>query len=177
MFNVEASLGKGHSQWKCFCPCQYIKVLQLEHVIGNKHIVYVFGTCTRLSLRSWWSNVFFFPLTVWMAWDDDSALKGRGSVLQISWAVSGGFLQIFNRNLFWHTAVLAAIIQVSRSLIAEEFQNFDPEGVMRQIAYHTHYMPKHWRGAENSDRVRREFEALFQVCHISLPRLFVASEQ
>ncbi|OAE25942.1 hypothetical protein AXG93_1712s1200 [Marchantia polymorpha subsp. ruderalis] len=69
---------------------------------------------------------------------------------------------IFNRNLFWHTAVLAAIIQVSRSLIAEEFQNFDPEGVMRQIAYHTHYMPKHWRGAENSDRVRREFEALFQ---------------
>ncbi|KAL3686025.1 hypothetical protein R1sor_004047 [Riccia sorocarpa] len=69
---------------------------------------------------------------------------------------------IFNRNLFWHTAVLAAIIQVSRSLIAEEFQIFDPEGVMRQIAYHTHYMPKHWRGAENTDRVRKEFEALFQ---------------
>lgn len=48
----------------------------------------------------------------------------------------------------------------------EEYQTFDPEGVMRHITRHTHYMPKHWRGAENTESVRSEFEALFQVMTI-----------
>lgn len=72
--------------------------------------------------------------------------------------------QIFNRNLIWYGAIFATILSVSRSLIADEFQIFDPEGAMRHITHYTHYMPKHWRGAENTDRVRTEFEALFQVC-------------
>jgi autophagy-related protein 9 len=39
--------------------------------------------------------------------------------------------------------------------------------VMRHISRHTHYMPKHWRGAENTETVRSEFEALFQVFYLS----------
>ncbi|RWW20557.1 hypothetical protein GW17_00015327 [Ensete ventricosum] len=36
---------------------------------------------------------------------------------------------------------------------------------MSRVVDHTHYMPKKWRGKENSDLVRSEFETLFQdVC-------------
>lgn len=34
---------------------------------------------------------------------------------------------------------------------------------MSLVVDHTHYMPKKWRGKENSDLVRSEFETLFQV--------------
>ncbi|XP_024386902.1 autophagy-related protein 9 [Physcomitrium patens] len=69
---------------------------------------------------------------------------------------------IGKHNLIWYTAFFAAILLVSRSLITEDYQVFDPVGVMRQITSHTHYMPKHWRGAENTDKVRIEFEGLFK---------------
>lgn len=45
----------------------------------------------------------------------------------------------------------------------EEYQVFDPRGVMQQVTKQTHYMPKHWRGAENTEAVRAEFEGHFQV--------------
>lgn len=45
----------------------------------------------------------------------------------------------------------------------EEYQVFDPKGVMQQVTKQTHYMPKHWRGAENTEAVRAEFEGHFQV--------------
>lgn len=34
---------------------------------------------------------------------------------------------------------------------------------MSLVVQQTHYMPKRWRGRENSDSVRVEFETLFQV--------------
>lgn len=60
----------------------------------------------------------------------------------------------------------------------EDYQVFDPVGVMRQISSHTHYMPKHWRGAENTETVRLEFEGLFKVQTISFEtrhRILVSS--
>lgn len=71
--------------------------------------------------------------------------------------------QIGKHNLIWYTAFFATVLMVSRSLITEDYQVFDPMGVMRQITSHTHYMPKHWRGAENTETVRAEFEGLFKV--------------
>jgi autophagy-related protein 9 len=72
-------------------------------------------------------------------------------------------LQLFDRNLFWYAAIFGTILAVSRSLITEEYTVFDPEAVMQYTARYTHYMPKHWRGKANTDSVRAEFEALFQV--------------
>ncbi|KAG0627007.1 hypothetical protein M758_2G167400 [Ceratodon purpureus] len=69
---------------------------------------------------------------------------------------------IGKHNLIWYTAFFATVLMVSRSLITEDYQVFDPVGVMRQITSHTHYMPKHWRGAENTETVRLEFEGLFK---------------
>lgn len=47
--------------------------------------------------------------------------------------------------------------------MTDELQVIDPEGAMCLTVHQTHYMPKRWRGKENSELVRREFETLFQV--------------
>lgn len=65
--------------------------------------------------------------------------------------------------MIWYTACFATVLMISRSLILEDYQIFDPVGVMQQISSHTHYMPKHWRGAEKTETVRLEFEGLFKV--------------
>ncbi|MCO5613542.1 hypothetical protein L7F22_067819 [Adiantum nelumboides] len=69
---------------------------------------------------------------------------------------------LFGRNLLWFAAVFGTITAISRSLVIEEFQVFEPERYLRLVSCFTHYMPKHWRVAENKDVVRAEFESLFQ---------------
>ncbi|KAJ6844662.1 autophagy-related protein 9 isoform X2 [Iris pallida] len=69
---------------------------------------------------------------------------------------------IFGHNLLWYGAVLGTVIAISRALVAEELQVLDPAGAMSLVVQQTHYMPKRWRGKENSDSVRKEFETLFQ---------------
>lgn len=72
-------------------------------------------------------------------------------------------LQIFGRNLFWYAAVFGAITAISRKAVRDELLVLDPEGAMSMVVQHTHYMPKTWRGKENTEMVRMEFETLFQV--------------
>ncbi|XP_068646935.1 autophagy-related protein 9-like [Aristolochia californica] len=69
---------------------------------------------------------------------------------------------IFGRNLFWYAAVFGTVTAISRAAISDELQVLDPEGAMSLVVQHTHYMPKRWRGKENTDKVRKEFETLFQ---------------
>jgi autophagy-related protein 9 len=71
--------------------------------------------------------------------------------------------QIGVHNLFWYLATFGILLLWSRSMITEDYQVFDPVGVMQQITSHTHYMPKHWRGAENTKTVESEFTGLFKV--------------
>lgn len=75
---------------------------------------------------------------------------------------------LFGRNLLWFAAVFGTITAISRSVVMEEFQVFEPERYLRLVACFTHYMPKHWRGAENKDIVRAEFESLFQYTGMTL---------
>lgn len=39
----------------------------------------------------------------------------------------------------------------------------DQKKELHNVSHYTHYMPKHWNGAEDSDMVRAEFGKLFQV--------------
>lgn len=71
--------------------------------------------------------------------------------------------QVWGRNLLWYAAILATVLAISRSLITEANSVFDPESCMYRVVCHTHYLPKHWRGAANTDAVRAEFDALFQL--------------
>lgn len=71
--------------------------------------------------------------------------------------------QIFGRNLLWYAAVFGTITAISRAAVSDDLLVFDPQGAMSLVVQHTHYMPKRWRGRENTDDVRLEFETLFQV--------------
>ncbi|KAG5608583.1 hypothetical protein H5410_019864 [Solanum commersonii] len=70
---------------------------------------------------------------------------------------------IFGRNLFWYAAVFGTITAISRAAITDELLVLDPQGAMSLVVQHTHFMPKRWRGKENTEAVRTEFETLFQV--------------
>lgn len=72
-------------------------------------------------------------------------------------------MQIFGRNLFWYAAVFGTITAISRAAVTDELLVLDPEGAMSLVVQHSHYMPKRWRGKENTEIVRMEFETLFQV--------------
>ncbi|XP_077247952.1 autophagy 9 (APG9) [Tasmannia lanceolata] len=75
---------------------------------------------------------------------------------------------IFGRNLFWYAAIFGTVTAISRAAVTDEFQVLDPEGSMSLVVQHTHYMPKRWRGKENADSVRMEFETLFQYTGMML---------
>ncbi|MCO5613543.1 hypothetical protein L7F22_067820 [Adiantum nelumboides] len=75
---------------------------------------------------------------------------------------------LLGRNLLWFAAVFTTITAISRSFVIEEFQVFEPERYLRLVSCFTHYMPKHWRGAENKDAVQAEFESLFQYTGMTL---------
>ncbi|OVA02137.1 Autophagy-related protein 9 [Macleaya cordata] len=75
---------------------------------------------------------------------------------------------IYGRNLFWYAAVFGTVTAISRAAITDELQVLDPEGAMSLVVQHTHYMPKRWRGKENLDVVRTEFETLFQYTGMML---------
>ncbi|OAY75874.1 autophagy-related protein 9 [Ananas comosus] len=75
---------------------------------------------------------------------------------------------IFGRNLFWYAAVFGTVTAISRAAVSNELQVLDAEGAMTLVVQQTHYMPKRWRGKENTDLVRREFETLFQYTGMML---------
>ncbi|KAF8394290.1 hypothetical protein HHK36_020496 [Tetracentron sinense] len=75
---------------------------------------------------------------------------------------------IYGRNLFWYAAVFGTVTALSRAAVTDELQVHDPEGAMSLVVQHTHYMPKRWRGRENTDMVRIEFETLFQYTGMML---------
>ncbi|XP_042977844.1 autophagy-related protein 9-like [Carya illinoinensis] len=75
---------------------------------------------------------------------------------------------IFGRNLFWYAAVFGTITAISRAAVTDELLVLDPEGAMSMVVQHTHYMPKRWRGKENTEMVRAEFETLFQYTGMML---------
>lgn len=75
---------------------------------------------------------------------------------------------IFGRNLFWYAAVFGTITAISRAAMMDELLVLDPQGAMSMVVQHAHYMPKRWRGKENTEAVRLEFETLFQYTGMML---------
>ncbi|KAJ8440800.1 hypothetical protein Cgig2_000688 [Carnegiea gigantea] len=88
----------------------------------------------------------FAAVLIIIAFLDESLLEGH----------------IFGRNLFWYAAVFGTITAISRAAVTDELLVLDPEGAMSMVVQQTHYMPKRWRGKENTEMVRIEFETLFQ---------------
>lgn len=75
---------------------------------------------------------------------------------------------IFGRNLFWYAAVFGTITAISRAAVSDDLLVLDPQRAMSLVVQHTHYMPKRWRGKENTEFVQMEFETLFQYTGMML---------
>ncbi|VFQ87530.1 unnamed protein product [Cuscuta campestris] len=94
----------------------------------------------------------FAAVLIIIAFFDESLLEGH----------------IFGRNLLWYGAVFGAITAISRAAVADEVLVLNPHESMSLVVQHTHYMPKRWRGKENTESVRLEFETLFQYTGMML---------
>ncbi|CAK7346425.1 unnamed protein product [Dovyalis caffra] len=94
----------------------------------------------------------FAAILIIIAFLDESLLEGH----------------IYGRNLFWYAAVFGTITAISRAAVTDELLVPDQEGAMSMVVQHTHYMPKKWRGKENTERVCMEFETLFQYTGMML---------
>jgi len=68
------------------------------------------------------------------------------------------------RQTLWWLGLLGVILAVSRALIIEpSLSAFDPEYALLEVAAHTHYLPRHWRGGRaHTLEVQEEFQSLFR---------------
>lgn len=74
-----------------------------------------------------------------------------------------GFEITKDRTVLFYLGVFGAIWAVSRGMVSEETQVFNPEYAMRSVAEYTHYMPSHWEDRLHSFEVKKEFAELFKM--------------
>ena len=70
---------------------------------------------------------------------------------------------VVGRQTVWWLALLGVILAASRALIVEPSNTaFDPGLALLEVAAHTHFFPRHWRGRAHSLEVQEEFQSLFR---------------
>lgn len=68
-----------------------------------------------------------------------------------------------HRTVLFYIGIFATILAVSRSMIPDAHNVFDPEILMREVIRHTHYMPAEWKDSLHSVKVHAEFGQLFAM--------------
>ncbi|KAG0265364.1 autophagy protein atg9 [Mortierella polycephala] len=66
------------------------------------------------------------------------------------------------KTVFFYLGVFGSIMAVSRGMIPDQTESFDPELLLRGVVEHTHYMPNEWRDKLHTDDVRKQFAQLFE---------------
>ncbi|KAF9186587.1 autophagy protein atg9 [Haplosporangium sp. Z 767] len=66
------------------------------------------------------------------------------------------------KTVFFYLGVFGSIMAVSRGMIPDQTESFDPELLLRGVVEHTHYMPNEWRDKLHTDEVRKQFALLFE---------------
>ena len=70
---------------------------------------------------------------------------------------------IGNRDVFWLTASLGAVLATSRAFIVEENVAFEPNLAMARVVAHTHHFPKHWRKSAHKLEVKMNLRTNFSL--------------
>ncbi|KAJ3299801.1 autophagy protein atg9 [Borealophlyctis nickersoniae] len=65
------------------------------------------------------------------------------------------------RSAFFYIGIFGTVMAVSRGMVPDDNEVFEPERCMREVAEETHYMPGEWRGKLHTDEVRVQFSQLF----------------
>ncbi|KAG2212756.1 hypothetical protein INT46_010716 [Mucor plumbeus] len=66
-----------------------------------------------------------------------------------------------NGTVLFYLGITGTIFAVTRGMIPDENQVFEPERLLRQVVEHTHYLPAEWKHKLHTDQVRGEFCKLF----------------
>ncbi|KAG0341864.1 autophagy protein atg9 [Podila horticola] len=66
------------------------------------------------------------------------------------------------KTVFFYLGVFGTIMAVSRGMIPDQTEIFDPELLLRDVVECTHYMPNEWRDKLHTDEVRKQFALLFE---------------
>ncbi|KAF9340433.1 autophagy protein atg9 [Linnemannia elongata] len=67
-----------------------------------------------------------------------------------------------DRTVFFYLGLFGTIMAVSRGMIPDQTESFDPELLIRGVVEHTHYMPSEWEDKLHTDEVRKRFALLFE---------------
>ncbi|MEW5312000.1 MAG: hypothetical protein WDW38_003665 [Sanguina aurantia] len=70
---------------------------------------------------------------------------------------------LFGRHVVWWLAALGVILTASRTQVSDDPVAYDPERAMCEVTYHTHHLPRHWRGRAHTSEVQSQFSGLFQL--------------
>ncbi|KAG9250140.1 autophagy protein Apg9-domain-containing protein [Emericellopsis atlantica] len=74
-----------------------------------------------------------------------------------------GFEITKDRTVLFYLGTFGAIWAMTRGMITEETNVFNPEYAMRNVAEYTHYMPEHWKSRLHSYEVKQEFAQLYKM--------------
>lgn len=75
-----------------------------------------------------------------------------------------------DRTVLFYISIFGTIWAICHGAIPEEYQVFDSEASLKQVASFTHYLPKHWEGKYHTDEVKAEFCEYFDLKPLILLR-------
>ncbi|MCO5599876.1 hypothetical protein L7F22_053983 [Adiantum nelumboides] len=69
----------------------------------------------------------------------------------------------YQRNVLFYIGIFGAILAVSRAMVPDEQQVFEPEVLLRAVIEYTHHLPEHWKGRFHSAEVHSEFGTMYRL--------------
>ncbi|KAI7898327.1 autophagy protein Apg9-domain-containing protein [Cokeromyces recurvatus] len=66
-----------------------------------------------------------------------------------------------NGTVLFYLGLTGTLFAITRNMIPDENQVFEPENVLRKVIEHTHHLPPEWKHKLHTDQVRAEFCKLF----------------
>lgn len=61
-----------------------------------------------------------------------------------------------NGTVLFYLGITGTIFAVTRGMIPDDNQVFEPERLLRQVVEHTHYLPTDWKHKLHTDQVREK---------------------
>ncbi|GCF00825.1 autophagy protein atg9 [Zygosaccharomyces mellis] len=75
-----------------------------------------------------------------------------------------------DKTALFYITVLGTIWTVCRSSISDEYNVFDPDETIQELASYTHYLPSEWEGRYHTEEVKNEFCNLYNLKIVILLR-------
>ncbi|KAF8985593.1 autophagy protein atg9 [Entomortierella lignicola] len=66
------------------------------------------------------------------------------------------------KTVFFYLGLFGTIMAVSRGMIPDQTEIFEPELLLQEVVEFTHYLPNEWRDKLHTDEVRKQFALLFE---------------